>query len=72
MKSQSNHYRSSFSTCLNSTRRLALIAPLVFGIAAVLGYTVTAKAPPLLKKFIGSRPVQAPLTEPVPAHRVGY
>ncbi len=72
MKSQSNPYRRSFlPTYLNSTWRLAIIAPVIFGVAAVLGYSATATAPTLLKKIIGSRAVQAPLTDPVPAHPLG-
>ena len=73
MKSQTLPNRSGFlSTYINSTWRLALIAPLIFGVAAVLGYTVTAKAPTLLKMVIGSRTVQPPLTDPVPAHKVKH
>jgi Prealbumin-like fold domain len=46
---------SFISRYLSSTRRLALIAPIVFGFAVLVGYTVTAKAPSLLR-----------LTEPPP------
>jgi hypothetical protein len=73
MKSQSTRNGSSFlSTYLNSTWRLAVIAPLVFGVAVLFGYTATAKAPVLIKKIIGPRTVQAPLTDPVPEHPLGH
>jgi plastocyanin len=73
MKSQQNPYRSSFlSTYFKSPWRLALIAPLVFGVAAVLGYSATATAPTLLKKVIGSSTVHTPVTDPVPVHPVGH
>ena len=49
------------------TRRLALIAPIVFGVAVVVGYTATAKAPLLLRTII-SPAAQAPLIKPVPSH----
>jgi uncharacterized cupredoxin-like copper-binding protein len=73
MKSQKNPYRSSIRfTCSTSTWRLALIAPLVFGVAAVLGYSATATAPTLLKKIVSNRAVHAPIADPVPVHPVGH
>jgi|GEM_PF-1121900 len=57
-----------FSTHINSVWRLALIAPIVFGVAVIVGYTATAKAPTLLNRIVGKSVVQAPLITPVPSH----
>ena len=71
MKAQSRPYFSKFvSTHSKSIRRLALIAPFIFGVAVVLGYTATAKAPALLQRIISSRSVQAPVIDPGPNHRM--
>src|SRR5690349_17213088 len=71
MKSSTSPYRGNFvSRSFKSTWRLALIAPLIVGVAAVLGYTTTAKAPALLSRIVGPRTVEAPLTDPVPVRPV--
>src|ERR1051325_268949 len=69
MNIQSNPQRRSFfSIPMNSTLRLALIAPIVFGVAVIVGYPATAKAPTLLKRMVGSAATQPPLIKPIPSH----
>ncbi len=61
--------RTFFLTSLPSTCRLALLAPFVFGVALIAGYTATAKAPAL----IGMLPQLSGPTAPVQlAERTRY
>ncbi len=69
MNAQSTpRHRGFFLTPINSALRLAVIAPIVFGVAVVVGYTATAKAPALLKRIAGGAAAEAPLIKPIPSH----
>ena len=71
MQSLDSH-RSSSLFCvrvIGSTWRIALIVPIVFGLAVLLGYNATAKAPKLFKTMAQ---MHRPLAQPNSVKRVNF
>ncbi|HEU4507265.1 MAG TPA: hypothetical protein VFR78_03435 [Pyrinomonadaceae bacterium] len=71
MQSLNSHRGSSFPSVrvIGSTWRIALIVPIVFGLAVLLGYNATAKAPAIFKTMVQ---MHRPLAQPNSVKRVNF